>query len=70
MPEMESIVDEKKWQMFRRMREQLVSFSIIAKELRISVTQAMALEVAHKCVIKHNGDEEKVAKCLRGEIDP
>jgi len=52
------------------MRERFTPYNEIAQELKISVTQTMTLETARMCIIKYNGNVEKVAQCLKGEIDP
>jgi hypothetical protein len=70
IPEIENVLDENRWNKFNTMRQEKISLLNIARELRISIIQAMALEDARKCIIKWNGDTENLRKCLRGEIDP
>ena len=70
IPEIENVVDENRWNEFNTMRQEKVSLLNIASKLQISIIQAMALEVARKCIIKWNGDTENLGKCLKGEIDP
>lgn len=69
-PKIKDIVDEEQWNRFNVMRSDWIPFEQVAKELGISILQAMALETPRKCIIKHNGDEEKLDKCIKGEIDP
>lgn len=70
IPHVKNILDEEQWKRFNMMRSDWVSFSEVAKELGISMLQAIALESPRKCIIKHNGDTENLEKCLKGEIDP
>lgn len=70
VPDLARVVTRSAWLAYMQLRAEGVPPEEAGRRLGIPRGVVVRLELARKCILKWNGDTDKVAKCIRGEIDP
>lgn len=64
-------IDVHHWNYFNELRDKGIPLSEIMKKTDVDPKLSLyAMESARECVIKYNGNLQKLAECLEGKIKP